>query len=260
MSLEPIKFEDGVAYERMMGVWSQLVGSKFLNWMSPRKGQRWIDVGCGNGAFTEKIVRHCSPNEVQGIDPSEAQIVFASNREGAQIAVFQTGDAMALPFAIDYFDAATMALVIFFVPDPALGVAEMKRVVRPGGSVAAYAWDVFGGGVPTAPITAELRASNISYPLPPSVNASRMEVLHSLWVDAGLQSVETSVITVERTFANFEELWSTNALSPTLKPVLAKLPEKTISQLQNAVRERFPADAKGPITYSSHANAIKGLV
>ena len=87
-----------------------------------------------------------------------------------------------------------------------------------------------------------------------------MEVLHSLWVDAGLQSVETRVITVERTFANFEELWSTNALSPTLKPVLAKLPEKTISQLQNAVRERFPADAEGQITYSSHANAIKGLV
>ena len=260
MALEPIKFEDGVAYERMMGVWSQLVGSKFLKWLSPQKGQSWIDVGCGNGAFTEQIVRHCSPRKVQGIDPSEAQIAFASNRKGARKAVFQMGDAMALPFAIDYFDAATMALVIFFVPDPALGVAEMKRVVRPGGSVAAYAWDVFGGGVPTAPITAALRASNITYPLPPSAKASRMEVLHSLWEDAELQSVETSVITVERTFINFEELWSTNALSPTLKPVLAELPENTISQLQNAVRERFPADAEGQITYSSHANAIKGLV
>ena len=260
MSLEPIKFDDGVAYERMMGFWSRLVGPKFLNWLSPHNGQRWIDVGCGNGAFTEQIVQRCSPSEVQGIDPSEAQIAFASNREGARKAVFQTGDATGIPFAKDYFDAATMALVIFLVPDPAQGVVEMKRVVRPGGLVAAYAWDVFGGGMPTAPITAELRASNITYPVPPSVDASRMEVLHSLWADAGLQSVETSVITVERTFANFEEFWSTNALTPSLKPVLAELPEKTIVQLQNAVRERLPVDAQGQITYSSHANAIKGLV
>ena len=48
--------------------------------------------------------------------------------------------AMALPFADGTFDAAVMALVIFFVPDPVKGVAEMARVVRPGGSVSAYAW------------------------------------------------------------------------------------------------------------------------
>ena len=53
---------------------------------------------------------------------------------------------MALPFERQRFDAAVMALVIFFVPDPAKGVAEMARVVRPGGLVAAYAWDVLGGG------------------------------------------------------------------------------------------------------------------
>ena len=46
---------------------------------------------------------------------------------------------MALPIPADTFDAAIMALVIFFVPDPARGVAEMTRMVRPGGMVAAYA-------------------------------------------------------------------------------------------------------------------------
>ena len=60
MTNEPIKFEDGVAYERMMGVWTQLVGSKFLEWLSPEKDKSWIDVGCGNGAFTEQIVQRCS--------------------------------------------------------------------------------------------------------------------------------------------------------------------------------------------------------
>ena len=260
MTNEPIKFEDGVAYERMMGVWTQLVGSKFLEWLSPEKGKSWIDVGCGNGAFTEQIVQRCSPAEVQGIDPSEAQISFATNREGARLAKFQSGDAMGIPFENNYFDVATMALVIFFVPDPVQGVSEMKRVVRPGGLVAAYAWDVLGGGVPTQAITSVLRSLEIKYPLPPSVEASRMEALSSLWLDAGIRSVDTSVITVERTFTNFEEFWSTSIGSPSLKPVLADLSEETIVEIQNTVRNNLPADADGRITYSSFANAIKGIV
>ena len=71
---------------------------------------------------------------------------------------FRQGDAMSLPFSDRRFDAATMALVIFFVPDPAKGLAEMVRVVRPGGMVATYVWDMFGGGFTLDPIQAEMRA------------------------------------------------------------------------------------------------------
>ena len=145
MAQRPNQFDDGEAYERFMGVWSQLAGQVFLDWLSPATGQRWIDVGCGNGAFTEQLIRRCAPAEAQGIDPSEAQITFARTRPGARSAIFRLGDAMALPFAADSFDAAVMALVIFFVPDPARGLAEMRRVVRPGGMVVAYAWDALGG-------------------------------------------------------------------------------------------------------------------
>ena len=74
---------------------------------------------------------------MQGIDPSEAQLTFARMRPAARGAAFLQGDAMALPFEGGRFDAAVMALVIFFVPDPAKGVAEMTRVVCPGGTVAA---------------------------------------------------------------------------------------------------------------------------
>jgi ubiquinone/menaquinone biosynthesis C-methylase UbiE len=75
---------------------------------------------------------------VHGIDPSEAQLDFARTRPGVRAAEFGLGDAMALPFADDRFDVAVMALVIFFVSDPAKGVAEMARMIRPGGEVAAY--------------------------------------------------------------------------------------------------------------------------
>jgi ubiquinone/menaquinone biosynthesis C-methylase UbiE len=173
MTTEPqIRFEDGAAYERMMGVWSRSAGQIFLDWLAPKPGLSWIDVGCGNGAFTELLVERSAPAAIEGVDPSEAQIAFARKRPAARLAKFQHGDAMALPFADDAFDAAVMALVIFFVPEPAKGVAEMVRVAKPAGSVSAYAWDVMGGGLPFASIVAEMRAMDMTPPLPPRPEAS----------------------------------------------------------------------------------------
>src|ERR1700675_1503690 len=184
MAEHQIRFEDGAGYERMMGVWSRSAGNVFLDWLKPSPGLRWIDVGCGNGAFTELLVERCAPAEVQGIDPSEGQLAFARTRPAARVAQFRQGGAMALPFTEDKFDAAVMALVIFFVPDPAKGVAEMVRVVCPGGTVAAYAWDMLGGGFPLEPIRAEMRAMGVSLLTPPSADASRMEALRDLWTSA----------------------------------------------------------------------------
>ncbi|MFN7985535.1 MAG: hypothetical protein U0Q11_27150 [Vicinamibacterales bacterium] len=73
MSTEQIRFNDGAAYERYMGVWSQKVGTAFLDWLAPEPGLRWLDIGCGNGAFTEMLLDRCAPSGVDGIDPSEAQ-------------------------------------------------------------------------------------------------------------------------------------------------------------------------------------------
>ena len=133
MTDQPIRFNDGDAYEHMMGVWSHLTGNIFLDWLAPSSGLRWIDVGCGTGAFTELVAKRCAPTEIEGIDPSEEQLAFARKRPAASVANFRVGDAMALPFSERKFDIAAMALVIFFVPEPAKGVAEMVRVVRPGG-------------------------------------------------------------------------------------------------------------------------------
>ncbi|MFL6227831.1 MAG: class I SAM-dependent methyltransferase [Pyrinomonadaceae bacterium] len=145
MVTNEIRFDDGAAYERYMGKWNQLAGETFLDWLAPKSGLHWLDVGCGNGAFTEMLVERCAPVSVQGIDPSEEQLAFARTRPAARVAQFRQGDAMVLPFPDDTFDAAVMPLVIFSVPDPPKGVAEMARVVCPGGSVTAYAWDMEGG-------------------------------------------------------------------------------------------------------------------
>ena len=78
MTEPPNQFGDGAAYERMMGRWSHLVGEKFLDWLDPPNGLRWIDVGCGNGAFTEVLIGRCAPAAVTGIDPSDAQIAYSN--------------------------------------------------------------------------------------------------------------------------------------------------------------------------------------
>src|SRR5690349_22723329 len=187
---EAIRFEDGRAYERYMGVWSRLVGERFLDWLAPPANARWLDIGCGNGAFTEMIADRCAPAFVAGVDPAEGQLAFARKRPRLRAVEFRQGDAMALPFADVTFDVAVMPLVIFFVPDPAKGVAEMARVVRPGGIVSAYAWEMDTGGFPYYTLQAEMRALGFAPPQPPNAAASRQDVLRDLWAAAGLTAVE----------------------------------------------------------------------
>ena len=255
-----IRFNDGAAYEQMMGKWSRLAGAVFLDWLAPPPAMSWLDVGCGNGAFTELIAERCAPAAIAGVDPSEGQLKFARSRPSAQIATFQLGDAMALPFADKNFDAAVMALVIFFVPAPAKGVAEMVRVVRPGGSISAYAWDMAGGGFPFEQIYAEIRAAGLTPLMPPSVDASRIDVLRDLWTSAGLLAVETREITVQRTFANFDEFWTVTATGSAIQPVLAGMTDADVAALKSRVRARLPDDADGRLTFASRANAVKGYV
>ena len=206
------------------------------------------------------LAQHCAPAEIQGIDPSEAQLAFARTRPAAQRAVFQLGDAMALPFPDDRFDAAVMSLVIFFVPDPVKGVAEMVRAVRPGGMVAAYAWDNLGGGFPFAPIQEELRAMGFNVPQPPSVGASRAEAMRDLWAGAGLEGVETREISVSRTFNDFDEFWATSTLTGSTRPTIAAMQPDEIEQLKGRVRARMKVDPQGRVTRAARANAIKGRV
>jgi SAM-dependent methyltransferase len=260
MVTDPIRFDDGAAYERFMGIWSKLAGEVFLDWLAPKPGLRWLDVGCGNGAFTELIAERCAPVSVEGIDPSEGQIAYARTLPVARVAQFRLGDAMAQPFADDTFDAAVMPLVIFFVPEPARGVAEMARVVCRGGTVSAYAWDMLGGGFPYEQLHAEMRGMGISVAVPPSPGASRIDAMVDLWKGAGLEAIETREVTVQRTFADFEDFWATILGGPSVRPKLTAMAPGDLTLLKARVRGRLPTDAAGRITYGARANAVKGRV
>jgi ubiquinone/menaquinone biosynthesis C-methylase UbiE len=88
MTEQQIRFDDGASYERMMGAWSRLAGDVFLDWLRPGSGLRWVDVGCGNGAFSELVVQRFAPAVLQGVDPSEAQLNYARTRPGREQPTF----------------------------------------------------------------------------------------------------------------------------------------------------------------------------
>ena len=258
MADAPIRFDDGAAYERMMGVWSRSAGEVFLDWVAPKPGQRWLDVGCGNGAFTALIAQRCAPAELHGVDPSAGQLAYAKTRPDRGPAQFREGQATALPFADNSVDAATMALVIFFVPEPAKGVAELARVVAPGGLAAAYAWDMPGGGFPFEPIFAPMRALGLAVAGPPSADASRSAALRDLWHGAGFQEVETRTIAVERRFQDFEEYWTIGSTGPGLGAAFAKMDPALVARIKSATEASLKPNADGALTCTARANAVKG--
>lgn len=259
MSGGQIRFDDGEAYERFMGQWSRLAGEVFLDWLAPPPNLRWADIGCGNGAFTELLFSRARAAHVGGVDPSPGQLTFARNRLHGRDADLREGTATKLPFADEAFDATVMALVIFFVPNPEEGVAEMVRVTRPGGTVAAYAWDIPGGGFPTELVTEELHRFGIEPLRPPRADVSPIPVLERLWTGAGLSSVMSRTIEVEREFASFDDWWSSIHGASSLAAALDRLASSEIIRLRDAVRERLRPDADGRVRCRARANAVVGI-
>jgi ubiquinone/menaquinone biosynthesis C-methylase UbiE len=131
----------GSAYQSFMGRWSRAAAGEFLAWLAIPPGRKWLDVGCGTGSLSAMILESASPSEVQGIDPSEASVIYAQSTITDSRARFMVGDALALPSEMEGFDVIVSGLVLNQLSRPADGVAEMIRVAKPGGMVAAYVWD-----------------------------------------------------------------------------------------------------------------------
>jgi hypothetical protein len=136
----------------------------------------------------------------------------------------------------------------------------MVRVVRPGGLVAAYAWNVLDGGFPFDPIWEETRAAGLTPLLPPNPCAGGVDALRDLWTGVGLQAVQTRQIVVERTFTTFEDYWATSTITGGVRPPLDAMTAEQREKLKSRVRARLPTDSMGRVTRRARANAIKALV
>jgi ubiquinone/menaquinone biosynthesis C-methylase UbiE len=254
-------FTDGEVYERLMGRWSRIVAEAFLDWLDAPKNLRWLDVGCGNGAFTEELITRCAPAAVTAIDPSDDQLAYARTRHRVKMTDFRVGDAQNLAFGDGTFDVAAMALVISFLPHPDKAAAEMVRVVRPGGWVATYMWDNPGGGSPLHPIYLAMESMGMppGRPLNPAV--SKRDAMQGLWERGGLEAVDTQVIRIPTVYSDFDDFWDSNVVpvGPYGK-LVAGMSASTREELRMRLRDHLPVSSDGRIVYESLANAVKGRV
>jgi ubiquinone/menaquinone biosynthesis C-methylase UbiE len=252
-----VTFDAAEDYERFMGRWSRAIGERFLAWLGAPADARWLDVGCGTGAFSELILKRCAPKSLTGIDPSPEQITYVGKHLPG--GTFQVADATAMPFPDGGFDVVASALVLHFIADRAAALGEMKRVLRPGGLVGGYTWKRtattdFAAYAPMLEGVASIGGEPLRSPVVPegSIDGMRASLGAAGYIDIAVLEIE-----VPQTYENFDAYWSAQTLpfSPSGKTV-AKLDDAQRARLRDLLRETLPA-GDGTITYSATAVAGK---
>ncbi|PTA67353.1 class I SAM-dependent methyltransferase [Deinococcus arcticus] len=265
MDTEPQESWGGAAaYERFVGRWSRRVAPVFLAQLPLAPGLIWADVGCGTGALTQSILARCAPGQVVGIDQAEGFVAAARDEISDPRAVFQQGNALALPLRDAAVDATVSGLVLNFVPDHAGMVREMKRVTRPGGTVAAYVWD-YAGGMELLRLfwdaAVRLRPQDASLDEAQRFPVCEPQALRALWLAQGLEWVQTQPLEIDTIFQNFDDFWTPflGRMGPA-PTYLALLGEAEQASIREALRDRLRAYDGGPIMLRARAWAVQGRV
>ncbi|HVE98987.1 MAG TPA: class I SAM-dependent methyltransferase [Mycobacteriales bacterium] len=254
----------GDLYEPYVGRWSRKVAPEFLRWLGAPPGRRWLDVGCGTGALTQTILDLAEPSYVVGVEPSAGFVEHARAHVVDPRAEFSAGDALSLGRADAEFDAVVSGLVLNFVPDQPAALAEMRRVAKPGATVAAYVWDyaegmqlmrVFWDAAVSLDPTAAAEADEAS-----RFSMCRPEALAELFTAAGYDDVATDGIVVPTVFRDFDDYWTPFLSGQAPAPgYTMSLAEDARAELRELIRSRLPYDADGSIPLTARAWAVKGI-
>ena len=243
------------AYDQFMGRYSTLLSPQLADLAGIGPGQRVVDVGCGPGALTTELVRRVGARAVAAVDPSEPFVEAARARHpGVDV---RHAPAEHLPFPARTFDAALAQLVVHFMSDPVAGLAEMARVTRPGGVVAACVWDHAGGQGPLGLFWDVARELDPGVHDESQLAGAREGHLVALLETAGLHEVEGSALSVRREHPNFEDWWEpfTRGVGPA-GAYVGGLDAPRQVELREQCRARLPS---GPFVLTALAWAARGL-
>jgi len=201
-----MSFEVGAdAYGRFMGRFSEKLAIELADYAGVEPGQTALDVGCGPGALSAVLVERLGPAHVAALDPSAPFVDAARSRlPGVDI---RLASAESIPFGDDTFDVALAELVVQFMSDPVAGVAEMARVTRPGGTIAACVWDHGGDTGALSPFWKVARSRDPGVGDESELVGVREGQLAELFRAAGLRDIRSTALTVRLRFETFDEWW-----------------------------------------------------
>jgi ubiquinone/menaquinone biosynthesis C-methylase UbiE len=247
------------AYDAFMGRYADRLAPRLIAFAEVQEDERVVDVGCGPGSLTEALGELVGPEKVAAVDPSESFAAAAADRVPA--ADVRVGAAEALPWPDDVFDSALSQLVVNFMSDADAGVAEMRRVVHQGGTVASCTWDY--AGEMTMLRTFWDAALSLAPETPDEARTMRYndpDALRELWLRVGLQAVETGALVVEASYRDFDDYWEpfTAGVGPAGAYTASLDPDRRAA-LREECRRRL-GDPDGPFTLSAKAWAVKGRV
>lgn len=256
---------DGDAYERVMGRWSRRLAPLLIRFGGLADGDHVLDVGCGTGSLSFTLPDVARVAAVTGIDQADVYIEFARRRAGDDRRFsFRQADARALPFADASFERAFSMLVLQFIPDADRAVAEMCRVVRPGGTVTAAVWDSFGG-LPHQRLlwdTAAMLDPAAARPRALFRSLSAPDEMATLWRRLGLCDVEQISLTIRMDFDSFEDYWQPYATGEGgTGEFVASLTAAALATLREHVKRGYVSNRPdGPRSFTATAWACRGTV
>lgn len=243
------------AYDQFMGRYSRQLSGQLADLAGIRHGQRVLDVGCGPGALTTELVTRVGPAAVSAVDPSEPFVAAARVRNPGVEVLWASAEQ--LPFADSTFDASLAQLVVHFMTDPVAGLAEMARVTRRNGVVAACVWDHGGGQGPLSQFWEAARVDNPDVHDESGLAGAREGHLGQLFEAAGLRAIEETSISASLEHPSFEAWWEpfNHGIGPAGEYIASLSPDRQV-ELRETCRRMLP-DA--PFVLTARAWAARGL-
>jgi ubiquinone/menaquinone biosynthesis C-methylase UbiE len=257
---------DAAGYEQLMGRWSKKLAPLFIDFAGLANGEMILDVGCGTGSLTFALTKFADLAAISAIDYSPVFVEAANRRNTDPRVRIQQADACALPFEDCTFDRALALLVLHFVPEAGKAVAEMRRVVRSGGVVAAVVWDHLGG-MPgmrmmldtVAVLTEGGRQLRNRYCFQPMMQPGEMK---QSFVEQGLADVAETELMIRMDYQNFDDYWAPIAAGEgPLGKFVATLDTAERARTDAAVRDAYEAGRPdGPRSFANVAWTCRGIV
>jgi ubiquinone/menaquinone biosynthesis C-methylase UbiE len=256
----------GAGYDKLMGRWSRRLALPFIDFAGIARGERILDLGCGTGSLTFALPGAAEVSEVAAIDYSPVFVEEAQRRNTDPRITISQGDAAAIPFPDDRFDRALALLVLHFVPEAPRAVAEMRRVVRPGGVVAAAVWDHLGGMSNMRMVLDTLAAQDedargmrARYCFQPMM---RPDEMRQTFLAQGLVDVQQTSLMIRMEYEDFADFWEPIAAGEgPLGQFVAGLDPARRARADDAVRAAYEAgQPDGPRSFAAVAWACRGVV